>query len=767
MATQIEVTLKLIDQVSKQLGVINKTIQKTNISQNRTAANTQRLVAQNSKLADSFRQVRTAALGYVAALATGQLVQFADATQRIENRIKLAVKEGGDLDSLFDRVAKVAKDSRQPLEATATAFFRIQQASKSLGIDQETALRSTELFNKLLTVQGVSMHESRSALLQYSQALQSGRFQGDEFRAISEILPQILDFIADATGRSVQELRELARQGQITPRIMLQALGSNAGEIERLFSKTNVTITQGFNILSTEITKTFRTLMKDQDVVMLIQKTFVGLEATIKGFLSVLHVGFKALNIALDNLAITLGTIVLLFGNLIKAGLISFFSSLTAKVIMLKNAFLALAAAIRANPIMFLAGLLITAGFAINDYINKTKEATDETTKAAGSQKGFNVELSFFQTLIESAATEYGKWTMTLTQGATAIGASLAQNITKGIDDIAAAFGRALVTGENFKEKFMSIIRLIGITIVETIVQIAVKMAITKIIDLITKKEDDRLKKEKEITTELQNQNRAYQDQNSLLKGQQPRSRVDIRPGSRQGRQISNLFGDSAPNLGGIFPSAGSGGGFAGMGITAGAASFGIPPSVAAPFANILGPKIDGLGKDIVGGLLPGIKEGPGKIIGKLGSVQSVLSGDLSGLGSIFTGGFSNLSGIMSGLGGILGGGGIGGIFKKGKKLLGFAGGGRPPMGVASLVGEEGPELFVPDTPGSIVPNGGMGGTVVIQKLEIMPGANVDQALVDKPMTFWVDLAQEKILPALNTLGQAGNTTTLNFRGNR
>jgi hypothetical protein len=56
---------------------------------------------------------------------------------------------------------------------------------------------------------------------------------------------------------------------------------------------------------------------------------------------------------------------------------------------------------------------------------------------------------------------------------------------------------------------------------------------------------------------------------------------------------------------------------------------------------------------------------------------------------------------------------------------------------------------------------------VVIQKLEIMPGANVDQALVDKPMTFWVDLAQEKILPALNTLGQAGNTTTLNFRGNR
>ena len=155
--------------------------------------------------------------------------------------------------------------------------------------------------------------------------------------------------------------------------------------------------------------------------------------------------------------------------------------------------------------------------------------------------------------------------------------------------------------------------------------------------------------------------------------------------------------------LGTLFGGSGGGGGgsVSGMGITAGASAFGVPPAFSQPFANILGPKIDGVGKDIVGGLLPGIKEGPGKIIGKLGSVQSVLSGDLSGLGSIFTGGFSNLSGVLGGLGGILGGGGIGGIFKKGKKLFGFAGGGRPPLGVASLVGEEGPELFVPDTPGS------------------------------------------------------------------
>jgi lambda family phage tail tape measure protein len=48
---------------------------------------------------------------------------------------------------------------------------------------------------------------------------------------------------------------------------------------------------------------------------------------------------------------------------------------------------------------------------------------------------------------------------------------------------------------------------------------------------------------------------------------------------------------------------------------------------------------------------------------------------------------------------------------------LGFADGGNPPVGKASIVGERGPELFVPRTAGTIIPNhalGGMGGTTMV-----------------------------------------------------
>jgi hypothetical protein len=65
------------------------------------------------------------------------------------------------------------------------------------------------------------------------------------------------------------------------------------------------------------------------------------------------------------------------------------------------------------------------------------------------------------------------------------------------------------------------------------------------------------------------------------------------------------------------------------------------------------------------------------------------------------------LTGGLSGVSGFLGEGG--GAFGAIKSILGFADGGRPPVGKVSMVGERGPELFVPDVSGTIIPNHAMG----------------------------------------------------------
>jgi hypothetical protein len=88
-----------------------------------------------------------------------------------------------------------------------------------------------------------------------------------------------------------------------------------------------------------------------------------------------------------------------------------------------------------------------------------------------------------------------------------------------------------------------------------------------------------------------------------------------------------------------------------------------------------------------------------------------------------------SIMGALPGLGSIFGGGSTDTVYQGFGDdavglLQGFAGGGSPPVGVPSIVGENGPELFVPNSAGTIIPNGGLGGSnvVVNQYFNMAPG---------------------------------------------
>lgn len=95
-----------------------------------------------------------------------------------------------------------------------------------------------------------------------------------------------------------------------------------------------------------------------------------------------------------------------------------------------------------------------------------------------------------------------------------------------------------------------------------------------------------------------------------------------------------------------------------------------------------------GLGLDKIGNIFS--QQGGGSILDMLG-----IGGSSGGLGGI-------LSNIVESIGGPISGilGGIGSLFGGF-----FADGGSPPVGKVSVVGEKGPELFVPKTAGTILPN--------------------------------------------------------------
>lgn len=83
------------------------------------------------------------------------------------------------------------------------------------------------------------------------------------------------------------------------------------------------------------------------------------------------------------------------------------------------------------------------------------------------------------------------------------------------------------------------------------------------------------------------------------------------------------------------------------------------------------------------------------------------------------------------------GGGGFGSLFGGIGKLFGFANGGNPPVGVPSIVGERGPELFVPRNAGTIIPNHMLGSgsnqTMVTYNIQAVDAASFQQLVARDP----------------------------------
>ena len=113
----------------------------------------------------------------------------------------------------------------------------------------------TEVLNKMGAISGSSANEVTSALYQINQAMGSGKFQGDEFRSVSENLPLALQAVAKYMNVSVGTLKKLSKEGKITADVFKNAILSMSNEVDDRFKKMPITWSQVWNIMKNYMIK--------------------------------------------------------------------------------------------------------------------------------------------------------------------------------------------------------------------------------------------------------------------------------------------------------------------------------------------------------------------------------------------------------------------------------------------------------------------------------------------------------------------------------
>jgi tape measure domain-containing protein len=208
------------------------------------------------------RNVATAVGGIFAIrqLATwaGDLGRVADSYSNIQAKVRLAAGENANLAGSLEQVYGVAQRTFNAFDGTAALVQRGSMALQAFGQDATTAFNNSiqlaEIFNKSLVVSGAGVQEATAAAIQFSQALASNKFSGDEFRSVMENNSRFAQLLADSLGVNIAKLREMSKEGKLTTDTFVALLG-NTGNLDEQFSRMPLTIGRAKTQLDNAFTK--------------------------------------------------------------------------------------------------------------------------------------------------------------------------------------------------------------------------------------------------------------------------------------------------------------------------------------------------------------------------------------------------------------------------------------------------------------------------------------------------------------------------------
>lgn len=175
------------------------------------------------------------------------LARVADEYAVLGAQLEYVTGSAKEAEKIQERLYTVSKKTGTQVTDNANSFVKLTQAQKLTKLTTEQNLQAIETINSLMIKTGTSGAQASAAMLQLSQALTSGKLAGDEFRSLAENAPGFLNALAEAMGMPREELKQLAKEGEITSERMGQAFIKLAEDGQSMATDLPGTFARGWN----------------------------------------------------------------------------------------------------------------------------------------------------------------------------------------------------------------------------------------------------------------------------------------------------------------------------------------------------------------------------------------------------------------------------------------------------------------------------------------------------------------------------------------
>lgn len=268
-------------------------------------------------------QIAAAATGIgVAATAVKDLAvgaaNLSDQMAQIRSRINLINDGSQTTAEIMDKIYAASQRSRGGYLEMADSVSKLNMLAKDAFSSNDEAIFFVEQLNKQFKISGASVEEATSAMYQLTQAMASGKLQGDEFRSIMENAPMLAQSIAQEMGMSVGQLKELSSQGLITADIIKNALYGSAEETNQKFAEIPMTFADIGQSIQNQFIQAFTPVLEQLASITSssdFMAAFEGVGIAIRGVAAVAQVSIGLISAAFNSMKVVVSTV----GNIIKS----------------------------------------------------------------------------------------------------------------------------------------------------------------------------------------------------------------------------------------------------------------------------------------------------------------------------------------------------------------------------------------------------------------------------------------------------------------
>ena len=232
-----------------QLGIQNNTVEQNNFNKS---------LNQGVNKADSLFSKIKSFLGLYAGIQTLRMgLDVSDNLSQTMARLDLMNDGKQTIDQLQQAIFQSAQNSRAGFLDTASVVSKLGLlAPQAFNSNMET-VKFSELMAKSFKVGGASTQEQTSGMYQLTQAMASGKLQGDEFRSIMENAPLLAQAISKYTGKSMGDLKDMSKDGLITSDVIKNAVFAMSDEINTKFNSIPMTFGDVVNKIKNNAVNSF------------------------------------------------------------------------------------------------------------------------------------------------------------------------------------------------------------------------------------------------------------------------------------------------------------------------------------------------------------------------------------------------------------------------------------------------------------------------------------------------------------------------------